>query len=130
MHFAVDDLTVRPEGWSVGIAVTNATHSTFELGVNTLAFGLMLFATGALEEVEKANRERRMPSPRLATTMKPEPPDLLVPGATWRATLSGHGSLADESWVRVAFGPFRAVGDPPPGMRPVLYWITDHAYQL
>ena len=130
IHFAVDELTVRSEGWSVGIAVTNATRTSFELGVNRPAFGLMLFATGELEELEKANREGRMPAPRLATRMTPEPPDLLVPGATWRATLSGHGSLADGSWVRVAFGPLRAVGDPPPGIGPVLYWITDHAHEL
>ena len=130
IHFVVDELTVRREGWSVGIAVTNATHTSFELGVNALAFGLMLFATGDLEELEKANRERRMPAPRLADTMRPEPPDVLEPGVTWRATLSGRGSLANGSWVRVAFGPLRAVGEPPPDMRPVLYWITDHAYEL
>ena len=90
----------------------------------------MLFATGELEELEKANREGRMPAVRLADEMKPAPPDLLAPGATWRATLSGRGSLADGSWVRVAFGPFRAVGDPPPGIGPVVYWITDRAYEL
>jgi hypothetical protein len=132
LHFAVNELTVRSEGWSVGIAVTNATRNSFELGVNRaeLSFGLMLFATGDLEELEKANREGRMPAVRLAATMEPAPPDMLAPGATWRATLSSHGSLADGSYVRVAFGPFRTVGDPPQGIGPVVYWITDRSYRL
>ena len=34
LHFAVDELDVRQEGWSVEIAVTNATRTSFELGVN------------------------------------------------------------------------------------------------
>ena len=132
LHFAVNELTVRSEGWSVGIAVTNATRNSFELGINraALSFGLMLFATGDLEELEKANREGRMPAVRLAAKMEPTPPDLLAPGATWRATLSSPGSLADGSYVRVVFGPLRTVGDPPPGMGRVVYWITDHSYKL
>ncbi len=132
LHFAVNEITVRSERWSVGIAVTNGTRSSFELGVNRaeLSFGLMLFATGELEELEKANREGRMPAVRLADEMEPSPPDMLAPGATWRATLSGRGSLVDGSWVRVAFGPFRTVGDPPPRIGSVVYWITDRAYRL
>lgn len=132
LRFAVDDLTVRADGWSVGIAVTNATRSTFELGVNRpqLSFGLMLFQTGELEELEQANREGRLPSVRLATSVEPAPPDLLAPGVTWRATLSGPGALADGSWVRVSFGPFRVVGEPPKGMHAIVFWITDRSHQL
>ncbi len=120
LHFAVDELTVR-RGRLVGGDRRHErdAHLVRARGQpGRLSFGLMLFATGELEELEKANREGRMPAPsRLADTMKPEPPDVLAPGATWRATLSGRGSLADGSWVRVAFGPLRAVGEPPPGMR-------------
>ena len=132
IRFAVDELDVRAEGWSVGIAVTNATRNSFELGVNRaqLSFGLMLFATGELDELEDANRAGRLPPVRLATTMEPPPPDVLAPGTTWHATLSGPGSLADGSYVRVAFGPLRAVGEPPQGMQPVLFWITDRSHRL
>ncbi len=132
IRFAVDVLDVRTDSWSVEIAVTNATRSSFELGVNQaqLSFGLMLFATGELEELEEANRAGRLPQVRLAATMKPPPPDVLAPGATWRATLSGPGSLADGSYVRVSFGPLRAVGEPPPGMQPVVVWITDRSHKL
>jgi len=132
IRFAVDGLTVGAEGWSVEIRVTNATSSPFELGINRaqLSFGLILFTTGKLEELEQGNRDGRLPPVRLAATMKPPPPDVLAPGATWDATLEGPGSLADGSFVRVAFGPLRAVGEPPEGMQSVLFWITDRSHRL
>ena len=132
IRFAVDALDVDAAGWSVEIAVTNATRSTFELGVNRaqLSFGLMLFATGELAELEEAARAGRLPSVRLASAMKPPPPDLLAPGATWRATLSAPGSLADGSHLRVAFGPLRAVGEIPKSMDRVVFWITDRSHKL
>ena len=43
---------------------------------------------------------------------------------------AGGIKLADGSYVRVAFGPLRAVGDPPKGMQPVVYWITDRSHRL
>ena len=132
IRFAVDELTVRADGWSVEIGVTNATRRSFELGVNRpqLSFGLMLFATGELDELERASSEGRLPAVRLAAAIEPPPPDLLAPGVTWRATLSAPGSLADGSWVRVAFGPLRVIGDPPEGMHAVVFWITDRSHQL
>jgi hypothetical protein len=132
IRFAVDELEVRAGGWSVEIAVTNATRSSFELGANPaeLSFGLMLFPTGALADLEKASKENRLPPPRLAATMKPAPPDVLDPGATWRATLSAPGSLADGSYVRVVFGPLRIIGEPPQDLEPVVVWITDRSHKL
>ena len=132
LRFDVETLDVRADGWSAEIAVANDTRSSFELGVNRaeLSFGLMLFATGSLAELEQENRAGRLPPVRLAATMTPPPPDVLAPGAIWRATLTAPGSLADGSYVRVAFGPLRPVGDPPKGMRPVVYWITDRTHRL
>jgi len=132
LQFGVDALDVRSNGWSVEIRVTNATSRTFWLGINRaeLSYGLMLFATGDLAELEEANREGRLPPVRLAAKLKPPPPDVLEPGATWRATLSAPGSLADGSYVRVVFGPLRVVGEPPEGMEPVVLWITDRSHRL
>jgi hypothetical protein len=132
LRFAVDALDVREGGWSVEIAVSNDTHTTFELGVNPtqLSFGLMLFATGGLEELKEANRAGRLPPVRLADAMEPAPPDVLAPGATWRTTLSGPGSLADGSYIRVSFGPLVAIGEPPEGMLPTVFWITDRSHKL
>jgi hypothetical protein len=132
LRFAVDALDVHADGWSVEIAVANDTRTTFELGVNPaqLSFGLMLFASGSLDELEEADRTGQLPPVRLAATMKPPPPDVLAPGATWRTTLSGRGSLADGSYVRVSFGALRAIGEPPQGMQPIVFWITDRSHRL
>jgi hypothetical protein len=67
---------------------------------------------------------------RLAATIDPPPPDTLAAGATWRATLSAPGSLADGSYLRVAFGPLRAVGDPPDGIERTVFWSTDRSHRL
>src|SRR5687768_9294970 len=68
LRFAVDSLTVRAGGWSAEIAITNSTRGSFELGTDQarLSFGLMLFATGGLDELERLNREGRLPTVRLA----------------------------------------------------------------
>lgn len=132
LAFVVDKLTVRKDGWSVEIAVTNSTRIPFEAGGNqvSLAYGLMLFATEDVAAFEKDARTGRLPAIRRAAAIEPEPPAVLAPKQTWRATLSARGSLADGSYVRVSFGPFSARGDPPGEMEPVVVWITDHAHRL
>jgi hypothetical protein len=132
LRFVVDRFDVRKGGWSAEVAVVIDTGTTFELGVNPaqLSFGVMLFASGSLAELEEASRTGRLPPVRLAATMTPPPPDVLAPGATWRTTLAGPGSLADGSYVRVSFGPLRAIGEPPNGMQPIVFWITDRSHKL
>ena len=130
--FDVHELTVTKEGWSADVSVTNRTEISFETGsgIAAAAYGLMLFATGDLGEVEDAARSNQLPAVRRARTIEPSLPELLGPNETWRAKLSAPGSLADGSWVRVSFGPFTALGDPPPKMEPVVVWITDSAYRV
>ena len=132
LRFAVETLELTKDGWSAVIAVTNATDVSFELrgGESELQYGLMLFATGDLAELEAAARNGTLPAPRLATRFVPEPPDLLAPNETWRTTISAPGALADGSYARVSFGPLRAQGEPPPGMESVVVWITDHSHRL
>jgi hypothetical protein len=130
--FVVHTLEVTTEGWSADIAVTNSTGIPFELGATPepLAFGLMLFATGDLGELETAAESGQLPVPRLAARFDPAPPDVLAPRQTWRSTISAPGSLADGAYVRVSFGPLRARGKPPEGMEPTVLWITDRSYRL
>jgi hypothetical protein len=130
LRFRVDMLVIRSAGWSVEIGVTNTTGISFELDPSRLQFGLMLFATGDLEELDQASRDGSLPAPRLAARLQPDPPEVLGPGETWRATISAPGALADKSWVRVVFGPFSALDDPPEGMEPVVSWITDRSHRL
>jgi hypothetical protein len=130
--FAVDTLKVGKDGWSAHVSVTNRTGVSFDTGGDeaTSAYGLMLFATGDLAEVEDAAQANRLPAVRRARTVEPPLPKLLAPNETWRGTLSAPGSLADGSWVRVSFGPLRARGDPPPEMEAVVVWITDSAHRV
>lgn len=130
--FEVGELIVRADSWSVTVAVTNRTKIAWEhdAGRATHGYGVSLFATGLLSEVEEAAANQQLPSPRQARSIEPPPPDRLAPGATWRAKLSAPGSLADDSHLRVTFGPLYAVGDQPKGMEQVIFWITDHAHRL
>ena len=131
LRFDVDELEVRRDGWSIEIAVTNSTDTAFESGrPGQLMFGLMLFANGDFDEFTEAANAGLLPPLRRARSIEPPPPHLLRPGATWRAKLSAPGSLVDGSWVRVAFGPFAAVGTPPEGMQARVDWITDKAHRL
>ena len=130
--FTVETLDVTDTGWSARVAVRNETRIPFETGRRRedLSYGLMLFASGDLEELEAASTAGTLPPARTAETLEPPPPTILEPGATWRTTISAPGALAQGSWARVAFGPLRAIGDPPEGMQPVVLWITDHAHRL
>jgi len=128
LRFRVGRLQVRENGWSVEVAIENATTIPFELGARPieLQFGLVLFRTAALEELETAS----LPPIRRAESIDPPPPDVLTPGQTWRTTLSAPGSLADGTYLRVSFGTLVAVGEPPPNMQPAVVWITDKAFRL
>lgn len=130
--FEVDELEITADGWSARIAVTNSTGIPFAAagGSAERTYGLMLFATDDIAELEAAATEGALPAVRKARTIEPAPPDELAPGQTWRATLSAPGPLADGSWVRVVFGPLRAQGEPPAGMEPVVVWITDLSHRL
>jgi hypothetical protein len=130
--FGVEKLTVSADGWSADVWVTNRTGIAFDTGSGEAAsaYGLMLFATGDLGELEDDAQAGRLPAVRRARTIEPALPKVLGPNQTWQATLSAPGSLADGSWVRVSFGPLRARGEPPPEMEPTVVWITDNAYRV
>jgi hypothetical protein len=93
-------------------------------------FGLMLFQTGDLRQLEQLNRAGELPAVRKAEVFHPELPLVLSPGQTWRGVISAPGALAAGRWVRVVFGMLAPIGTGPPGLREQLIWITDHAYQL
>ncbi len=90
----------------------------------------MLFPNDDLDELEHRNRSGDLPAIRHATSYRPALPSVLRPGTTWRGTISAPGALAGGLWVRLSFGPFVSVGDPPDGAAPQVVWFTDHAYHL
>ncbi len=132
--FRVERLEVRDEGWTAAVSVTNRTGAAFAVGGSARlldrAFGVMVFSTGDLRELEQRNRAGELPPVREASTFKPPLPGVLAPGVTWSGEISARGSLPARAWVRVSFGPFVAVGEPPEGIEPRIVWITDHAYPL
>jgi hypothetical protein len=129
--FEVGELDVTENGWSVGVGLENRTPFDVEIdtGPADYGFGLMLFHTADLEELDEANREGRLPAVRRARSIEPPPPRVLRAGGTWRGTLSAPGSLGDGSWLHVVFGTLRGLGDAPEEFARVV-WFTDRAHQL
>ncbi len=132
--FGVRSFAVTETGWRAAVSVENRSDVGWEVGAPRLtverAFGVLLFPNDDLDELETRNRQGTLPSLRRATAYVPPLPQVLEPGATWSGTISAPGPLAGGLWLRVSFGTFTSVGDPPEGAQPQLVWFTDHAYRL
>lgn len=132
--FRVRRFAVTDDGWESDVEIENRTGIGWILGADPVAveqsFGIMLFATGTMDELEQRNRNGALPGLRAARRFEPKLPGRLEPGASWRGTISAPGTLAAGRWVRVVFGPLVVVGDPPDGMPSRFVWITDHTHRL
>jgi hypothetical protein len=132
--FRAHRLAVTAAGWEVDVEIDNGTPIPWELGADRVAvgrsFGVMLFATADVEEVERRQRDDDLPGLRPARRFVPVLPVELRPGRTWRGTVSAEGRLAAGRYLRLVFGPLVARGEPPQGMPSQFSWITDHAYLL
>lgn len=132
--FGVRSFAVTETGWRADISVENRSDVGWEVGAPRLtverAFGVLLFPDDDLGELEARNREGTLPALRRATAYAPPLPQVLEPGDSWSGTISAPGPLAAGLWLRVSFGTFTSVGDPPPGAQPQVIWFTDHAYRL
>jgi len=131
--FTVDRLDVTESGWSARVGVENDSSVGWELAPGATpegSFGLQLFETGDVEELEERNRNGTLPAVRAATSYVPELPKILEPGASWEGEISARGALVAGAWARVVFGTLVAVGKPPDELDEKVIWITDHAYEL
>jgi hypothetical protein len=131
--FTVDSLEVTPTGWRARVGIENQSSIAWELAPGATpdgTFGLQLFTTGELDELEERNNAGTLPAVRAATSYEPELPKILDPGASWEGEISANGALVAESWVRVVFGTLIAVGKPPDELDEAVIWITDEAYRL
>ena len=132
--FTAAAFSVTGRGWEAAVAIENETGIGWELGNDPLsvgqAFGVMLFETGVLGEVERRNADGELPGIRAGRTFVPALPLTLAPGESWRGTVSAPGSLASGRHVRLVFGILTAVGEPPEGLQSQVVWITDHSYRL
>ena len=132
--FGVTGFAVTANGWSASISVANRSDVGWKIvdrrHEDELGFGVMLFPTGDHKDAERLNNSLSLPTLRAATAYRPALPVVLEPGTTWRGTMSAPGALAGGLWVRIAFGPFSSVGEPPKGVQSPVNWFTDHTYQL
>ncbi|MGL6279814.1 MAG: hypothetical protein ACRC50_09695 [Gaiella sp.] len=132
--FTVRSFEVTDGGWAAEIGIANQTTVNWELpevveGFQRV-FGVMLFASGDLAELDRLNKAGELPPPRRATDYDPALETFLPPGEEWSGRISAPGSLPAGSFVRVVFGPLRAVGDPPEGAESQVIWITDQSLEL
>lgn len=132
--FRVRSFAVTREGWEAEVAFENSSGIHWELPEEPEAFrrmfGVMLFDTGDLAELDRLNREAALPTVRRADTLVPDLITFVPDGETWSGRITARGTLPAGAFVRLAFGPFSAVTDPPEGMEKRIVWITDHAVQL
>ena len=132
--FRAHRLEVTESGWQADVEVENRTKIAWRLGGPgtgiARSFGVMLFPTDELEDLERRSRDGELPGLRAARRFSPALPVRLAPGARWRGTIAAPGPLAAGLYLRIVYGPFVAVGDPPEGMQPGFSWITDHAHRL
>jgi hypothetical protein len=132
--FGVSSFTVTRTGWIADISVENRSQVGWAVGdpkdAAYRAFGVLLFPNGDLKELDRRNRSNDLPTIREATRYEPALPRVLAPGTTWKGTISAPGALAGGLFVRLSFGPFSSVGDPPTGAQSQVIWFTDHAHQL
>jgi hypothetical protein len=131
--FTVDRLDVKETGWNARVGIENDSSVGWELAPGATSegsFGLQLFETGDIEELEERNRDQTLPAVRAATRYAPALPAVLEPGSAWEGEISARGALVAGSWARVAFGTLVAVGKPPDELDEMVIWITDHAYEL
>lgn len=132
--FGVSSFTVTRDGWTAEISVANTSGVAWKVGDPRNSaereFGVLLFPNNDLNELERRSRNGDIPAIRAAASYRPALPTVLGPGATWKGTIAAPGALAGGLWVRLSFGPFASVGDPPEGTQTPVVWFTDHAHRL
>lgn len=134
LEFGVQRFEVTEDGWRADISIRNETSTRYAIGDERASldrrFGVMLFKTGDLRELEQRNQADELPGLRLAQRFDPPLPAVLEPGAVWSGTMSAEGSLAAGLFARVVFGTLVPVDESPSGFPDRLVWITDNSYYL
>jgi hypothetical protein len=128
--YRVERLVVRPDGWSVDLAVENRTEDDFQIRrphrSRGSLFGLVLLETMSRKELRELTADLEKEPPFLEPDrISPPLPGSLRTGETWRGSLSGSSVLRSGTVVRVIFGRFTRDRAPR-----VITWITDHAVRL
>jgi hypothetical protein len=129
--FSATRFEVTRSGWRAEIGLENQTSTTWRLvETPTTGFGVMLFPSDEVAEVEARSSGGDLPGLREAQSFSPQLPPSLRPGESWHGAIAARGPLAAGLYARIVFGLLAATGDTPEGMSQQFSWITDHAYRL
>jgi hypothetical protein len=129
--FTATRFEVTTSGWRAEIGLENQTSTTWRLvETPTTGFGVMLFPSDEVSEVESRSSGGDLPGLREAQSFSPQLPPSLGPGESWHGAIAARGPLAAGLYTRIVFGLLAATGDTPEGMTAQFSWITDHAYRL
>src|SRR6188472_480516 len=103
--FRAEHFEVTTSGWRAEIGLENQTSTTWRLvETPTTGFGVMLFPTNEVAEVESRSSGGDLPGLRAAQTVGPPLPPSLAPGASWHGTIAAPGPLAVGLYARIVFG--------------------------
>ena len=131
VHPSATRFEVTKSGWRAEIGLENETSTSWRLVESpTTGFGVMLFPTDEVSEVESRSSGGDLPGLREAQSFEPPLPPSLGPGESWHGAIAARGPLAAGLYARIVFGLLSASDDVPEGLPAQFSWITDHAYKL
>jgi hypothetical protein len=130
----VQRLVLHRDGWRVDASIVNRTGTAVQISrphhANQVQFGVDVFETDSLAEVERRVAQRAMHDNALAERVVPPFGHVLEAGERWRGSFSGPGRFPAGRYVRIEFGRFIFPGTVPPGLDAHFYCVTDDAPRL
>jgi hypothetical protein len=127
--FRVERLVIGDNGWSAKVSVRNGSQTPFRLQEGSV--GLVLLDTRTMAELNRLTGDLAHTPPVLKPDrLRPPPPSVLGPGASWTGTIIGTEVLRRGSFVRVLFGPYSSAGERFRSEATEFFWVTDHSVRL
>ena len=127
--FRVERLVIGDSGWSAKVSVRNGSQTPFRLQEGSV--GLVLLETRTMAELNRLTGDLEHTPPVLKPDrLRPPPPSVLGPGASWSGTIIGTEVLRRGSVVRVLFGPYSSAGERFRSEATEFFWVTDHSVRL
>jgi hypothetical protein len=128
-------LVLRRNSWSVDLAVSNETATSYHVDrihhPGETMFGLMLLASGDERAVDRLTAGGRKVPPFLAATrFTPTKPLVIWPGQTWTGRMTGFRPLPADRYLRVIVGRFRRIERRRSGLGSGVLIVTEHAFRL
>ena len=135
VQIRVRKLVVGRRSWRVDATLANRTGVALQVirphHLHTVEFGLDVFDTNTLAEVERRAARKALHNGALAERVVPPLAGVLRPGDRWAGSFSAPGRLPRGKYVRVVFGRFVVPGGKvPAGLAARFFCTTDDAPRL